>query len=256
MKTPLLFLLTAAMAAHAENLPAEDNSFPTPEQIRTAREAAQKEHPISEQLIEQVNEGLGAYMGLLIADSFKTLSTIDVDLFQKAFDDEWNNPAPVEERARELEKQMKPLSEKMRQLEKADMERREAAFLRENAKKPGVTVLKNGMQYTVKKSGSEDGNIFIDEAKRIECSTVTGTLAYIRDGSIGENDLPSCVNEIMDELPDGEEWMFYIPRELLEEEKTITASPLDTCGIIVLTVKSGSKVDSEDADEDGGDDEA
>lgn len=251
MKTPLLFFLTAALTAHAGNLiAAGDNSFPTQEQIRTAREAAQKEHPISEQLIEQVNEGFGAYTGVMIADMYKTLSTIDIDLFLKAFDDEWNNPAPVEERARALEKQMEPLIEKLRQLEKEDMAQQEAAFLRENAKKPGVKVLENGMQYVVKKNGGEDGNIFINEAERIECSTVTGTLAYIHNGSIGEDDLPSCVNEIMDELPEGEEWVFYIPRELLEEKETITAFLPDTCGIIVLTVKTGSKSNSEDAGED------
>lgn len=191
MKTPFLFLLTAAMAAHAGNLAAAgDNSFPTPEQIRTAREAAQKEHPISEQLIEQVNEGFGAYTGLMIADMYKTLSTIDVDLFLKAFDDEWNNSAPVEERARALEKQMEPLIEKLRQLEKEDMARQEAAFLQENAKMPGVTVLENGMQYTVKKSDNEDDNIFMNEAEHIEWSTITGNLLRVRSGPIDEDDLP------------------------------------------------------------------
>lgn len=62
----------------------------------------------------------------------------------------------------------------------------------------------------------------------------------------------------MDEIPEGEEWVFHIPRELLDEEHAINPHLPDSCGLLVLTVKSDteSDADTDDADEEGEDDNA
>jgi peptidylprolyl isomerase/FKBP-type peptidyl-prolyl cis-trans isomerase FklB len=104
----------------------------------------------------------------------------------------------------------------------ADQSAASKAFLAQNAKQPGVVVLKDGLQYRIVHSGPPTGNKphAQDEVKvNYEGKLVDGTVfdsSYDRGqpAAMPLNHLVKAWQEALQLMRPGDEWILYVPPEL------------------------------------------
>lgn len=94
---------------------------------------------------------------------------------------------------------------------------RDKRFIEENAKKPGVTVLANGIQYTVEKD-PEGRNITIDKIQTAALSTISGNDTL----HLNNFRVQDIFGDAADSLPPGKKWTAYIPFGVLDESEQST----------------------------------
>ncbi len=131
------------------------------------------------------------------------------------------------------------------------------AFLQENSRKPGVSVLGNGIQYTVEKDPG-DGNRPFTQAIVTNISSISGTKndrPWKNDhNGIEDSGIPDMLGESLKQIEPGRKWTLYLPFRLLPNIKRQSLTFLwgDACPeYVVLSCETDSKEPtSSDQDED------
>ncbi|RYG54270.1 MAG: FKBP-type peptidyl-prolyl cis-trans isomerase [Chitinophagaceae bacterium] len=162
-------------------------------------------------------------LGLNVANSLKDQGVHDIntEMLKQAFNDvlKTNTPGMTQEVAIHiLQNEMQKMGEKKLTAEKAKGQ----AFLEQNKKKKGVTVLPNGLQYEVLTAGDPAGA----KPKAIDTvrvdyvgTTIDGTEfdSSIKRGEPTEFPLNGVIKgwtEILQLMPKGSKWKVYIPSDL------------------------------------------
>ena len=155
---------------------------------------------------------------------------------------------------------------------------RDKRFLKENAAKPGVVILGNGIQYTVEKNPA-GRNVPIIQSELVKRTSIDGTQLYysgkitqsfnslgrIMPGTVfspgkvtaEEYDMPGLLGTDIARVASGRKWIFYIPFERLSEQnrKDMKDAWDDDCpAYIVHTFEADDNQSLADKDEDIEDD--
>lgn len=253
MRTPIVFGIIASILP--SSLAAEQPAAPSP---RQAEPPAAKAEPapvppaIPEDIRKQFSEHLGKSMAFEIQYRFNQLSSenrkqvIDVDLVRKIFLD--NISHPVDEK--KLTEDEENIGKAYKEAYKAYSKAKSALFLKENAKKPNVILLNNGIQCTVTTDKDPAKNYRIEEATRVDVGDLDSefpTHARMSSESVLEDstyELSDESREFLKTVPEGTQWKVYIPASALDQSEN------DQFGrILVLTFRIEDETEQDDKDE-------
>jgi len=165
-------------------------------------------------------------VGILVAKNLKAqgLSEINAELFQKAVSDIFNDGETLMT-PEEAEGYFSNFMEKKQSMSGGDNKMAGEKFLAENAKKEGVVVLDNGLQYEVLVMGDGPKPAVTDKVyTHYHGMLIDGT---VFDSSVdrGEpiefplNRVITGWTEILQLMPTGSKWRVYIPYDMAYGER-------------------------------------
>ncbi len=225
MRTSLVFGIIAATLPSA--FAADQPSTPAPQPAeRPAAKTEKKQAPpsIPDDIRKQYSAFAGKALAFAIQQRFKAMSSekqkmlIDADIVKKAFMD--NLAQPLDEES--LKKEGDLITKAYEEAYKAYSKAKTALFFQENAKKPGVILLENGMQCEVTVDKDPANNYRIEEADNVEISTLHSDFAMrsrMSSSGVLEDfvELSEVSRELLKELPEGTKWIVYVPASALSE---------------------------------------
>ncbi len=227
-RSSFLFFLSAAVACPGLLSAA---TFPTTEQLAPLQEAAARAYPVPAALRVRLLDKLAHDVVAPLRSPLRRLwlngaFTFDAPAFRQAFSEEWTNPAAdPEARMEELNGRYEAPLRSLRQHQQT----REASFMDELARMPGVTAQKNGVYWEALPNARAEENAPIFQADSIEVRDLRGDLHYA--APIGEEDLidiadlPQCIAELAGKLPEAGIWVFIVPTAGLDKGACQNISP-------------------------------
>lgn len=258
MRTTIVFGIIASILP--STLAAEQPAPPSP---RQAEPPAAKAEPspappsIPEDIRKQYSEFVGKALAFGLQQRFEHMADktqqplIDADLVRKTFMENIARPLDAENIQKEEEAIVKTYNEAY----KAYSTAKAARFLKENAKKPGIILLENGMQCQVTTDKDPAKNYRIEEADSVDVGVPDSDFpTHSRMSSSGVLDgfdeLSDISRELLKELPEGTEWIVYVPASAMSEEFKADAN-----AFLVLTFRMSKDSEHDDKDATDGRDE-
>ncbi len=183
--------------------------------------AAAEKAPSTE--IEKLSYSFGAMFGLRIKDMQDNLNTaMIVQGLNDALGGQklvLGEPEMMTLIQKAQEQSMQKMQQKMEEQAKINQEKA-TAFLKENAKKKGVTTTASGLQYKVLTAGkgtkpSATSEVVVHyEGKRLDGSVFDSSYARGQEASFPLNQVIPGWTEALQLMPEGSTWELYIPPEL------------------------------------------
>ncbi len=151
---------------------------------------------------------------------------IDLDIVEQAFLHHLASTKKPETFYEQYSREYTALNETFKLYNKAadkENETVDALFMQNNARKPGITTLDNGVQYMANGQDIDDSSS-IENATNVRTSTLGGKAFRIYGGPVGDKGsgsqpLPACILNHSGHLPDAQAWVFYVPQTALTEEE-------------------------------------
>lgn len=166
---------------------------------------------------QQVSDAAGRQSAFVVkASSFPIVAGIEptdlrVALIRKSLVDSLKNmPQPRKEDFQKLQEQYGKAFDQYQKINSARQSVIEKRLMEIHAKMPGVTVLENGIHYEVRKSDKPEENFPLSEVNWAKIGSTTITIMEIKI----HTDLFSWIGDLLETVPDGKEWIFYVPAEL------------------------------------------
>lgn len=166
-------------------------------------------------LSRRYEENQGKLVAAFAQASFKEMAAKDIDpaLARAAFIAHIGKDIDAEA----LDREYKESILRYDAIHKTRETARDKRFIEENAKKPGVTVLSNGIQYAVEKD-PEGRNITIDKVQTAVLSTISGHDTL----NLNNFRAQDIFGDAADSLPRGKKWTACIPFGVLDESEQST----------------------------------
>ncbi|WP_194842447.1 FKBP-type peptidyl-prolyl cis-trans isomerase [Endozoicomonas sp. OPT23] len=176
--------------------------------------------------LETESDKLSYSLGALMAEQLKQFGTINSDALTKGIRD------TLEGKETELSKQemLKVVETARKEDEKKQQEKlaEEARtnleagqqFLKENARKPGVITMDNGLQYRIIKEGTgakpkESSEVTVHyEGKLLDGKIFDSSYERGQPATFRLNQVIRGWNEGLQEMPEGSTWELFVPAEL------------------------------------------
>jgi FKBP-type peptidyl-prolyl cis-trans isomerase FklB len=190
--------------------------------------SAQVTTPASDKpLLKNMNDSFSYAAGCNIAMSMKEQGIININgaLLQKAIEDVLNSKTPLltpEQANNTLQQQLQALAAKKSETQKAEGNK----FLEENKKRPGVTVLPDGLQYEVIKAGTDPVRATAQDTVVVHyIGTFINGLEFDNSVSRGQpatfalGEVIPGWTEILQLMPKGSQWKVYVPSDLAYGER-------------------------------------
>lgn len=213
----VLLIVTIALAGMNPVMAQQKKSPATPAKPATPAS------PVNEKPLRNLMDSFSYAIGMNVAQSMKDqgITDVDLNLVRQAMDDVYKNKTTKitkEDANMKLQEQLMAFKTKKLEAEKA----KGLAFLEENKKKKGVTVLPNGLQYEVIAAGEANG----PKPAAID-TVVVNYVGTLIDGFEFDNSLkrgqPASFplngvirgwTEILQLMTKGAHWRVAIPSEL------------------------------------------
>jgi len=135
---------------------------------------------------------------------------------------------------------MKKFEEK-KKIESEENKKKGKAFLDENAKKDGITVLDNGIQYRVMESGNGKKPKATDKVKVHYTGRLIGGKVF--DTSVGKDPAVFPLNgvikgwtEILQLMKEGDKWEVFIPSELAYGDRGTPGGPIPPGSTLIFEI--------------------
>ncbi len=176
----------------------------------------------SQNLAKQM-DSLSYSVGLLVAKNLKDqgIEGLKIEFFMKGVEDalSGNEPAIGVTEAQTI---FQTYAQNLQERKAAAAKNEGQLFLEENAKKAGVTVLPNGLQYEILQSGPEGGKspsltdkvLAHYEGKLIDGTIFDSSVSRGEPATFPVNGVIKGWQEILQLMTPGDKWRVYIPENL------------------------------------------
>lgn len=235
MHTLLTLACTALLAA------------PSPEPPSTPASAPAAVTTVSPEFRQELSIAIGMNLSSAhpnVSHPIVPADRIDLDIVEQIFlqhSGSTENTEDLWDQYNGAHSSLKPILTLYRQAENKEKEATDARFMQDNASKPGVTALDNGVQYLAL---GKDGNSAssIETAMSVHCLTLGGNVYRIVSGELFRNEsfphspLPACIRSQTPQLPNAQAWIFYVPRTGLTDEEASTV-PDSAIYVYIVTRK-------------------
>ena len=176
--------------------------------------------------LETESEKLSYSLGALMAEQLKQFGDINKDALTKGLNDTLEGQTPelskqemlaiIEKVRKESEqKQQEKLAEEAKQnLEQGQQ------FLKENAKKPGIITMDNGLQYRILKEGKgakpdENSEVTVHyEGRLLDGKVFDSSFERGQPATFRLNQVIRGWNEGLQQMPEGSTWELFVPADL------------------------------------------